>query len=403
MKKLLFIYYMFPPLVGGWRAIGSMTRYLPELGWQATVISAAENVRYPKDYSSLRSVPDHVQVRRVGHREWSPQVLAALNRLRINVVFPDSFKSWYAPALQEGRRILSREKFDLIFSYGPPYTCHFVAQQLKREVGIPWVAGLADLWSDNSLLTNALIQPLRLLQTRRIEREEQKLLREADQIIVRCRTQRQQLCETRSVKEDKVVIIGHGYDESDHADLKPYVLYPDKLTVTHLGSFYSLYREPFLKFLGAVGEVAEDNEVILIGQGTALDEASNERLTRISYLPQRKALALSLGSDLLIAITHPSVKWTMMKLYDYLRLGRPILALVPEDGDTARIVREARAGFVLSYDPETMKQQLQSIIERWRKGEFQDFQPDQEYVAQLERKNLTRQMLQIFDEVSSSG
>ena len=66
---------------------------------------------------------------------------------------------------------------------------------------------------------------------------------------------------------------------------------------------------------------------------------------------------------------------SLAECHDYLRLGKPILALVPEDGDMARIIREARAGFILSYEPEEMKEQLKVIFEKWRRGEFEGFHP----------------------------
>jgi len=68
MKKVLFIYYHFPPLLGDWRGLG-FVKFLPEFGWQPIVISAAESVSYEKDYSLLRDVPKEIEVHRVGHRE----------------------------------------------------------------------------------------------------------------------------------------------------------------------------------------------------------------------------------------------------------------------------------------------------------------------------------------------
>ena len=64
-----------------------------------------------------------------------------------------------------------------------------------------------------------------------------------------------------------------------------------------------------------------------------------------------------------------------MKIYDYFRLGKPILALVPEDGDAARMVEEAKAGFVLPPERDRMKEQLSVIFDQWREGKFKDFHP----------------------------
>ena len=69
----------------------------------------------------------------------------------------------------------------------------------------------------------------------------------------------------------------------------------------------------------------------------------------------------------------------------------------PQDGDVARIIEEAKAGFVISHERERMKEQLSVIFKQWREGKFQDFHPDWEYVAQYERRNLTRRLVDIFN------
>ena len=123
--------------------------------------------------------------------------------------------------------------------------------------------------------------------------------------------------------------------------------------------------------------------------------------TYILNLPREKALAFALGSDFLFVVMPPYAKWIPTKIYDYLRLARPILALVPGDGDTARIIREAKAGYVLSHEPEQMKEQLRDIFEQWRQGRFKNFHPDWEYVAQFERRKLVQKIAAIFDEVAA--
>ena len=128
MKKVLFIYYHFPPIMGDWRGLG-FVRLLPEFGWQPIVISAAESVNYGKDYSLLEKVPNGIEIHRVGHHEPSREWQYARSKFRINYVFPDYYKSWYPTALREARKILQKEKIDLVFSSSPP----FVAMKLKKE------------------------------------------------------------------------------------------------------------------------------------------------------------------------------------------------------------------------------------------------------------------------------
>ena len=405
MKKVLFIYYHFPPMLGDWRGVG-FTRQLPEFGWQPIVISAAESVRYEKDYSLLGKFPDGIEIHRVGHREPSVEWEYVRRKFRINYVFPDYYKSWYSPALREAKNILQREKVDLIFSSSPPYTSAFIAMRLKKEFSIPWVAEWRDLWSGNEFLNLAydktLIQPLRNLQKFQIRRGEGSILNTADKTVVVHRHHKKQLSELHRVGDDNIEVITNGYDESDFRGLKARVLYPDKLTIVFLGSFYSQFRELILKFLEVIGEVAKDAEVVFIGRGSSgMQGIDTPNLTKILHMTKEKALAFATGSDFLFLIMPPSAKWIPGKIFEYLRLGKPILALVPEDGDPARIIQEAKAGFVLSYEKEKMKQQLSVIFNQWQEGKFKDFYPDWEYVAQFEREVLTERLASVFDQLVS--
>jgi glycosyltransferase involved in cell wall biosynthesis len=406
MKKLLLIQYFFAPLMRDWRGL-TLVKLLPEFGWQPIVISAAESVSYGKDYSLLKEVPREVEVHRVGHREPSKLWQYAKSRLKINYDFPDYYKSWYTPALREARRILQRAKVDLLFSASPCYTAAFVAMKLKKEFNIPWVAELQDPWSGNDYGNRhydaTLIRPLRKLQKLRIRRGEREILEVADKVNVISWHHKQQLCELHGFGEEKIEVVTDGYNESDFTELKPHPLYPDKLTIVFFGGIYLGQQELALRFFEVVNEVDRDAEVVLMGGVAEMEGVNTDNLTRIRFLTRKERLLnFASGGDFFLLIALPSAKWHILgKIWDYLRLGKPILALVPEDGDAAKIVREAKAGSVLSYEPEKMKEQLKVIFDEWRKGKFKDFHPDWEYISQFERRNLIKKLAQVFDEVSS--
>ena len=393
-------------MTGWWIGLG-VIKFLPEFGWQPIVISAAESVSYEKDYSLLKEVPQEIEVQRVGHRQISKEWQYLRRKLKINFDFPDEYKNWYSPALRKARKILQKEKIDLIYSDSAPYTSHFVAMKLKREFNIPWVAEFGDPWSGNDFSNyyydETLIKPLRKLQKFLIKRGEGNILKMADKIIVIHPIHKQQLQRLhRFSGKEKIMVVTDGYAESDFKELNPLILYPDKLSITFLGSFYPLFRETLLNFLKVVNEVKEDAEVIFIGRGAIqLQKMNRANFTRILHLPKEKVLAFASGSDFLLVIMPSYAKWIPSKIYDYLRLGKPILGIVPEDGDAAKIIREAKAGFILSHNPEKMKEQLKNIFEDWKKGKFKDFHPDWEYIAQFERKKLTKKLANIFDEVAA--
>jgi len=404
MKKVLFIDYFFPPLAADWRGT-ALCKLLPDLGWQPIVISADESVRYDKDYDLLKEVPDQLEVHRVRHRE-PPKVWIYLRRkLRITADFPDYYKTWFSPAYREAKRILRQDDVHLIYSASPTFTTAFVAMKLKKEFRIPWVADFLDGWAVNDFLNfeleEGVREPLRSLFRLRVKRAERNILEAVDEMLVTSWHTKQRMCELHGVSEKKIGVVTEGYDESVFQGLKPRALYPDKLTITFLGSYYTHYRELILRFLKVVDQVDQHAEAVFVGRAAArVHEMSMANATCILHVPRVKALEFGLGSNFLFVVMPSFAKWIAMKTFDYLRLGVPILALVPEDGDVAKIIREAKAGFILSYDEESLRKQLRDIFDSWRKGELKDFQPNSEYIKQYERKNLAQRIVSIFNEAT---
>jgi glycosyltransferase involved in cell wall biosynthesis len=276
--------------------------------------------------------------------------------------------------------------------------------KLKKEFGIPWVADFLDGWAVNDFLSasldQSLIRPLRDLAKFRIRRGEGDIIKTASRTVVISWHVKQRLCELHKVGGTGIEVVNDGYEESVFEGLSARPLYPDSLTIVFLGSFYTPFKEPVIRFVKVVNEISEEAEVVFIGRGAAAMQAvTKAEATYILNLPREKALAFALGSDFLFVVMPPYAKWIPTKIYDYLRLGKPIIALVPADGDAARIIREAKGGFIISHDSEEMKRQLKSIFEEWKQGKFKAFHPDWDYVAQFERKKLVQKIAAVFDEV----
>ncbi len=406
MRKFLFIDYFFPPLARDWRGV-SFVNNLPKLDWSPVVVSAAESVSYRKDFSLLTQVPAETEVHRIGHREPIKEWLYAKNWLKLNASFPDDLKTWFQPALQEARDILKKQSIDVMFTASPPYTGALVGLALKREFGIPWVVDLQDPWSGNSFLDLAYsrtqLAPLRSIHQQRIKRAEREIFETADKVVVITNGHKELLRQNYPFADGKVEVIPVGYDETNFQQLEPQVLYPDKLTVVLTGGDYPGFKDITLEFLETARQAGEDLELVCIGHSaTAMQELSIPNLTCIMHLPVRRALSFALGADFLLLITLPGAKYNIpTRLFDYLRVGRPILALVPKGGDSAQIVEGAKAGFVLSYEPQEMKERLRAIFKEWRDGKFKSFSPDQDYIRQFERKVLASKLANVFESAMS--
>lgn len=407
MKKVIFIAYFFPPLGGAgvWRSL-KFAKYLPEFGWQPIIISAAASVSYGKDWSLLEEIPQEIEIHRIGHHEpkWKAWQYSR-SKLKIAFDFPDSFRRWYSPAYREASGILQKEKVNLIFSSSAPFTSHLIAMKLKKKFNIPWVADFRDPWSGNDELNlhyaETLMQPLRNIMLSKIKNAENNILKTADKIVVASWYHKQQLCELHQVQGDKIAVITNGYDESDFAGIKGLNLYPNKLTIYFVGSFYSGFKKIASDFTNVIVGLNKRTEIVIVGKAASVmnQDVAMDNLTCIYNIPKAKMLAFCLSSDFLLLIMLPSAMWIPGKIFEYLRLGKPILALVPEEGDAAKIIKEANAGFILSYDKEEMKKQLKEILGKYKEGAFKDSLINYQYISQFERRETTERLAKKFDEV----
>jgi glycosyltransferase involved in cell wall biosynthesis len=197
-------------------------------------------------------------------------------------------------------------------------------------------------------------------------------------------------------------VVTDGYDESafDHAKASP--LCVGKPTIVLLGTYYPHFQEAIEKLARVLYEVNKDAELVFIGQAAAQVHAmSLPNSTCIMHLPKRKAIEFALGASFLLLVMPPYAKWTPMKTYDYLRIGRPILGLVPADDDPARLIQQTKAGFVLPFDEQEMREKLKEILGRWKRGDFDRFRPNPRCVNKFEWGEIMRQMTEVFNAATS--
>lgn len=369
-------------------------------------MSADENVDYSKDYAPQQELPPDLKVIRVHHRQPSRIWHFLKRRVRVYADFPDYYKSWYRPALAAARKTLRECKVDLIYSASPTFTTALVAMQLKKESNIPWVADFLDGWAVNDFTKmewkETLRQPLRWFHSRRVEKGERKILQIADKTVVISWHVKQRLCELHRTKEDRIVVIPDGFDESVFGNLSSLDLYGTRLTITFLGNYYRYFSDPIKTFLTVVSDLEPDAEIVVIGRAAnSVHEMYGDNTTCILNMPRSRALSFGLGSDFLLVVMPSFAKWIPSKIYDYLRLGKPILGLVPNDGDAANLIRNGKAGYILSYEPTKMMQELKIIFEDWKRGTLRSFSPDIEYVKQFQREKLTQDIAKVFDQTIS--
>ena len=168
-------------------------------------------------------------------------------------------------------------------------------------------------------------------------------------------------CKTVSVS--KCINIANGYDEMDFNGINRRATDRSKFTLMHLG-VVGIERFPhnLLKIIVDLDKkkiISEDNfQLTFVGKVEnevlqVIDKYKIEKFIKfISYLPHNEALEYSSqASALLLLITQSrkNIRILPGKTFEYMRMGIPILAMGPENGEVASIFNKSEHYKVIDY------------------------------------------------------
>jgi glycosyltransferase involved in cell wall biosynthesis len=427
-KKVLFIAYYFPPMgMGGVQRASKFVKYLPGFGWKPFVLTVKDVEYLAKDPSLLEELPKEVEIIRTGSldplrisfilKSFFKKRKRKEKSLKRNTVqksklsswffFPDSKIGWIPFALLTGKKLLREGKIDLIFTTSPPPSLHLVGYFLRRLTGKPWVADFRDPWV--GFHYEDYPTPFHLWLKNRLIR---LISQNADGIIsINDKITQRLFSLYPFIKNIKT--IPNGYDESDFN--LPTSVKTDSFIIAYLGTF-SPDHDP-KPFLSGLSNLLDERKIpkekikfIHIGlcMGIDLDRLVKRYdlsgvVERTGYLPHKEALAHLKEASLLLLTTSQTPEAEMIstsKLFEYMPLRKPILAIVPPDGAAAGVVSSLNLGKVVSpADPVGIKQELLSFFSDWEKGSL-SLNVDEEKIKMFSRKSLTSQLASLFDEIA---
>ena len=427
-KKVLFIAYYFPPLgMGGVQRAAKFAKYLPSFRWKPFVLTVKDVQYLAKDPSLLEELPPEVEVIRTG--SFDPlrisfvlkdlfkkrtQKAGSVQQTRIKrpklsswFFFPDSKIGWIPFALLAGLKLAREEKIDLIFTTSPPPSLHLVGYLLKLLTGKPWVADFRDPWV--GFRHEEYPTPFHVWLKNRLIK---KISENADAIVSVNQKISQRLLSLHPLVK-KIETIPNGYDESDFC-LPPPVK-SDLFVIGYLGTFSQDHDpEPFLSGLKSLLEEKavpkEKIKLVHIGLcvGIDLDRLVKKYdlggvVEKKGYLPHKEALARLEEASLLLLTTSQTQDAEMIstsKLFEYMPLRKPILAIVPPAGAAAEVVYSLNLGKVASpADPIGIKRELSAFVSAWEKGAL-SLDSDEEKIKMFSRRFLTSRLASFFDETS---
>lgn len=356
------IAYHFPPAAmgsGHLRTLG-FARYLPACGWDPIVLTACA-IAYPRiGPISQGLIPESCIVHRALAFD-ARRHFGVGGKYPAFLAQPDRWVSWWPAAVWQGLRLIRRYRVRVIWSTYPIMTAHCIARTLSRVTKLPWIADFRDPVANSVSAEN----PYSVTSQHRWEK---RVLYSAAHAVFTTPGALRSYAERYPAIEraGRLSVIENGYDETAFTDLTTVSSSkPGKpLRLLHSGILYPEGRNPVpfltalarLKSSGSLG--AKDVVVILRASGS--ESAYAREITRLGLgemvilappVSNREALAEQARADALLLFQGPQYdRQIPAKLYEYLRIDRPIFALVGEQGDTAAVLRRTGGAVLVPPD-----------------------------------------------------
>ena len=282
----------------------------------------------------------------------------------------------------------------------PPASVHLIGAAVQAATGAKWVADLRDsLGAHPHRASDRLVVRMKEKTSEGVAwlvaRRANAIVAAADAIADEART-----LEPRG----RVVTIANGSDFDDFAGLT--YTRGERMRITHAGSFFGRRDpRPFLQALADSG--LQDVTVRFVGDFRPGDREFMEslgladRVELIPYVPRRRSLELQRDSDvLLLLIPEAGGRGRGVlsgKVFEYLAAERPVLAIVPEDGAAAQLIRDTGAGVVAAPDDvDAIRDALLDLHARWRDGKLDGTPLSPEWRDKLSRATRVEELADLL-------
>ncbi len=405
----------FPPIGGvGVQRITKFVRHLPELGWNPIVLTVPTySTRMPKDPSMINDVPESIKIYRpffYNYRKIVPgEINKLINPITKRIFYPDLYVPWNYFVFRTVEKIIKKQKIDVAFFNLSPFSTMLLAEKIKREFHLPVILNLRDPFSFN----NYLIIKNNPQEISRAQNLERTIFPKMDAIIGVTPYIVEQYRALLPELKDKIQLITNGYDETDFANLDPEKSkHTANFTIGYNGSVSSIV--PIQPLLKAIYHLYQHKNITI-----KLNIASNDSFKKISsqcpdcaraglieykgFLPHAKSLE-NLCNSHILAIMFKIDATTdgaySGKIFEYLRMKKPILLLNKKDSQVAKLIQETKTGTAVNIDnQEEIQQALLFYYEQWKNNQLVH-QPNWEKIRQFDYRELTKKLAAIFNNLA---
>jgi glycosyltransferase involved in cell wall biosynthesis len=426
--RVLIVSFYFPPAGGGGvQRVLKLCRHLPELGIDVDVLAPDDPKWSAVDPGLAADIPTATTVHRVryrgpSHAQTPAARLAAAHGLSglgvraallgRRVLLPDPEVAWLPDALRAGTRIVRERGIDVVLSTSPPNSVHVIGAAIARRTGVPLVTDFRDSWLANP--------------HRRYEHRSVRAKRAVEARIARAalRGAAAVSAVTPAIAEEaaelapagttvRVVANGSDFDEFDGLAYAR----GERMRIVHAGSFFGQRTpRPFLTAYAALltsrPELRERVQAAFLGElrpadrEWALGLGLGDALALEGFQPHARALAAMRAADALLLLVPRAggrgLSVVSGKVYEYLAAERPIVALVPPEGDAASLLRATGSAWIADPDDEqAIGAALAEAVGAWESDRLGERRLSAEWRQRLDRRTRAGELADLLRTVVS--
>jgi glycosyltransferase involved in cell wall biosynthesis len=425
MKKVLIITYYWPPAGGpAVQRVVKFSKLLPEFGWQPIILTVKNPTSPARDESLLTEIPKNCKIYQTRTLEpfniykyfTGKQRNEALAKdtiikspdekfsekisrsIRANLFLPDARVGWVPAMIKQGLKIIENEKPDIIFSTSPPHSLQLGAKKLAKKSGLRWIADFRDPWIE--AYWESEIERINL-SSQINKKLEMSILKNADVIT----TVSEGVCDLFRKKMDKQYETIYSGMDSVNND----AVISQHFQIIYLGNM-SKYQspEPILKAIDILPQTIK-SQILLLFVGKVYKDYierfknQNIKIKTQNFLPRDEMRNIARSASLLLLINPPSFYGKGMmtaKIFDYLSLRKPILAVGDKGGSLDELLIRTESGRLFSVnDIEDISFFINENIAKWNE-KSNILLEDSDLLDNYRTKNNVKKLTEIFDQLA---
>ncbi len=447
-NKVLFINYYYPPhSYSATHRIAKFSQYLPDFGWRPVIMKPKVVIGNQVDFQLWDDVKDKVIMEpaisfasffkkqitdprqingpqqtvaqkpttntKTPKKKKQSRIINFLNYFAEKLLKPDTQIIWAPFALIKGLIIQRKHQPKAIFASGPPFSIFVIATILKKLTGTPLVLSFHDPWTLN---------PYMNWNTRLNRFFEKWVIKNAAQCIFTTTDTTQMYAQKFPQFADKFTTIYNGFD---HKAIKSkFENVPLEIDTNYFNVIYTGTITPFRTpdaFLDAVElavkkkpELRRRLRVHFFGQFehnlkqqilTKIDRLNLKEIIHLhGFLSHQACIAHLKAADALLFFTgnRPGgEKIVAGKTFEYMSMRKPIIAMTYPDGEASKIMKKSGLGQIIEHDD--YKAATEALLNLYNQAQNPTIhqQLNLDYLYQFSRRNLTKQLARVLDEVAA--